>query len=209
MLADARDDPDSLSFLGWALPTATVPIPRRRVEEEVLASIVKAIRDKQDIFVRYQSITGGAGTGRWLSPHALAHDGYRWHVRAYCHPRNEFRDFLIARTLSVDDVRAGSIGVNSDTAWHSVVQLVLSPHPQLTLAAQQAVIDDYEMENGESTLDCREALLFYLLRQLNLLPSAEPTTPEAQQIVLTNARDILPLLDKKISSSPRPGGMRP
>jgi hypothetical protein len=209
MLANARNEPDSLGFLGWRPPTAAVPIPGRRVDGDVLAKIVGAIREKQDIFVRYQSITSSAETGRWLSPHALAHDGYRWHVRAYCHLRKEFRDFLIARTLRVDDARVGSIDTNSDTAWSNVVQLVLAPHPGLSAAATRVVEEDYGMEKGEAKLECREALLFYLLRQLNLLPRAEASTPEAQQVILTNANDILPLLKKQTPTPVKAGKRNP
>ena len=205
ILANARDEPDSLGFLGWRPPTAAVPIPGRRVSEEVLARVVKAIRDKQDIFVRYQSITSSAETGRWLSPHALAHDGYRWHVRAYCHLRNEFRDFLVARTLSVEDVRGGSIDVDLDTAWHNIVQLRIAPHPGLTSAAREIVEDDYGMKRGEAKLDCRQALLFYLLRQLNLMPRGGASVPEAQQIILINAEDVLPLLKNKSPSATEAG----
>ncbi|USX27254.1 WYL domain-containing protein [Oxalobacteraceae bacterium OTU3CINTB1] len=200
MLANARDEPDSLGFLGWHPPTATVPIPGRRVSEEVLARVVAAIRNKEDIFVHYQSITSSVESGRWLSPHALAHDGYRWHVRAYCHLRNEFRDFLIARTVSVVDARVGSMDLELDTAWHNVVQLRLAPHPGLTSAARRIVEDDYGMQQGEAKLECREALLFYLLRQMNLIPRDESNVPEAQQIILINAEDVLPLLKKKLPS---------
>jgi hypothetical protein len=197
ILANARSEPDSLGFLGWHPPTAAVPTPGRRVDENVLARIVGAIQARHDIFVHYQSITSSSETGRWLSPHALAHDGFRWHVRAFCHLRNEFRDFLIARTLKVEDARVGSIDPDLDTAWHNIVQLRIAPHPGLTSAARQIVEDDYGMVQGEAKLDCRQALLFYLLRQLNLVPRAETSVPEAQQIILINQDDVLPLLKKK------------
>jgi len=195
MLANARQETNTLGFVGWQPPTATVPIPGRRVDESVLAKVVNAIRDRQDIFVRYQSISSSTGTGRWLSPHALAHDGFRWHIRAYCHLREGFRDFLVARTLTVEDVRSLTKSADFDTAWSNVVSLILVPHPELSNGARTVVEEDYGMLRGEATVECRQALLFYLLRHLNLLPGSPKIEAHAQQILLKNSAEIYALLE--------------
>ena len=38
---------------------------------------------------------------RRITPHAFGYDGFRWHVRAYCHLDNKFKDFLLPRILEV------------------------------------------------------------------------------------------------------------
>lgn len=201
MLATAKGEPESFGFVGWHPPTATVPIPGRILDEDVLATVVTAIRETQEIFVHYQAIAGAGETERWLAPHALAHDGYRWHVRAFCYVRQDYRDFLIARIRAIEAVRPSSTVLMPDRAWTNSVRLILTPHPGLSAAATRVVEDDYGMLNGEAVLECREALLFYLLRQLNLGPGASPLPPKAQQIVLKNTDEIESLLTKEPSNS--------
>ena len=72
-----------------------VPEIVRDVRTEVLRSILGAIRTKQAVAVEYQSLT----SSRWrdIAPHALAFDGHRWHARAWCCEREEFRDFVLTR----------------------------------------------------------------------------------------------------------------
>lgn len=95
---DARQS----SFLAWAPPVATVPSPGRTFRVDVLVALLRAIREGSALRVLYQSMTRPHPTARVLTPHALAHDGFRWHARAYCHTREQFRDFVIARMLEVD-----------------------------------------------------------------------------------------------------------
>ena len=59
---------------------------------------------------------------------------------------------------------------------------------------------DYGMKNGESELQCRQALLFYTLRQLGLTQEAKQA-PEAQQIILKNRAELESYLSSLQSSS--------
>jgi predicted DNA-binding transcriptional regulator YafY len=136
------------------------------------------------------------GSGeRHLSPHAIAYDGFRWHVRAYCHRREQYLDFVIARILDARATAETAVPGDKDEAWHRKVSLVLGPNPALPVAAQRVIELDYGMTNGRVTLDCRQALLFYTLKRLGLLDGQE-APPEVQQIALLNRREILPYLPK-------------
>ena len=129
-----------------------------------------------------------------LSPHALVHDGYRWHVRAYCHKRKDFRDFLLSRVIQAqkDD---HDIECNyKDAAWNKMVEVVIIAHPELRPAQRRLIESDYAMVNGEVRLECRQALLHYLLFQLNLTDAQAIQRPEAVQLALKNPDEILPLL---------------
>lgn len=57
---------------------------------------------------------------------------------------------------------------------------------------------DYGMKHGSVTLECREALLFYMLQRLRL-DDTRPKTPQAQQIVLINRQELEPYLPKRIA----------
>lgn len=179
------------SFVNWRPSIAFVPAPGRALDAGTLSLLLQAVRERSSISVLYQSMSASR-TGperRTLSPHAFAHDGFRWHVRAYCHEHSEFRDFVIARMLEVTPADAPSHAPDEDVRWQTQVRLVLGPNPQLTKAQQRAIELDYGMSDGEAVLECRQALLFYLLRHLRL-EKEEDDSPEKKQVVLKNREAV-------------------
>ncbi len=182
------------SFLGWHSPVSSIPRLGRRLDADVVGEILKAIRECGSVEVTYQSMSNPDGIERKLTPHALVHDGYRWHVRAYCHKRKDFRDFLLSRVIQAqkDD---HDIECNyKDAAWNKMVEVVIIAHPELRPAQRRLIESDYAMVNGEVRLECRQALLHYLLFQLNLTDAQAIQRPEAVQLALKNPDEILPLL---------------
>lgn len=177
------------SFLAWAPPVATVPTPSRNFRTDVLLALLRAIREGTAIRVQYQSMTRPQPTLRTIAPHALAHDGFRWHARAFCHTRKEFRDFVIARMLEVTGTEPALANSAEDSEWHTIVPLVLIPHPRLSESHKRAIELDFGMEDGQVEFRCRQAFLFYALRHLRL-ELAESTKPEAQQIALRNRAEV-------------------
>lgn len=177
------------SFIGWKPPMDSVPQPGRMVEPRTLAALLKAIREKAGLRVVYQSMSSPEPGTRVISPHALAHDGFRWHVRAFCHSRQQFRDFVLGRIIEIQCMEPTEASASDDHEWNTVLKLVLAPHPGLPEAKRRAIELDYEMRNGEVTLECRHALLFYTLKQLGLTNSASQS-PEAQQIILKNQAEL-------------------
>ena len=178
-------DAEQSSFLAWAPPVATVPSPGRTFRVDVLVALLRAIREVRAIRVLYQSMTSPQPSARVLTPHALAHDGFRWHARAYCHTRKEFRDFVIARMLEVQGFDAAGVKSDADKEWHTIVPLVLIPHPQLSDSHKRAIELDFGMQDGQVEFQCRHAFLFYALRHLRLDLDGS-AKPEAQQISLKN-----------------------
>jgi hypothetical protein len=189
LLSSARNGDAHTSKLRHMPPIAIVPSPGRTINTKVVISIQRAIRQGTGLRLVYQSLSQPEPGPRTITPHAFAHDGLRWHVRAYCHTREEFRDFVLARILRIDGAAAPGLGGDADADWNTLVSLVLSPHPKLNAAHRRAIELDYGMTRERVELRCRVALLFYVLRHLRLDGSA-PSTPEAQQIVLSNRREI-------------------
>ena len=89
------------SFLGWTPNTGIVRDPARRVDSAVLRTVLLASRERRSVRIKYQSMSNPGPSLRLVSPHALGFDGRRWHMRAYCHTRNEFRDFVLGRVHAV------------------------------------------------------------------------------------------------------------
>ena len=179
------------SFVGFVPPTGVVATPARTIEAAEVATLIQAIRDKTALQVRYQSMDQPNPLSLVLSPHALGFDGLRWHVRAWCHQREIFRDFAIGR-LSVDGRAEGAreIGAEADIGWNTQVAITLVPHPELSPDQRDTVMRDYDMRDGELILECRKAMLFYTLRHLNLEDLEESTNPATQHVIVKNGEEV-------------------
>lgn len=190
LLAQATDiiRPEQ-SFIGWVPPVATVPSPIRSIPSAALVTLLSAIRRNTRVSIRYQSMSSVEPNERVISPHAIAHDGFRWHVRAYCERRKAFIDFVIARMLHIVGTDSPGKNATDDEAWHRIVQLVLCANPALAEAHRRVIELDYGMTAGAVELNCRQALLYYALKRLGLLDTSK-AKPEQQQIVLKNLDEI-------------------
>lgn len=184
---------EQTSFLGWAPPVATVPSPGRTFRTEVLVGVLRAIREGCAVRVLYQSMSRPQPVWRTMSPHALAHDGFRWHARAYCHTRERFLDFVLARMLEVDGFEEAGAKPDEDHGWRTLVPLVLVPHPKLSASHKRAIELDYGMRDGQVVFQCRRAFLFYALRHLRLDLEGSAKAEE-QQIALKNRAEVDALL---------------
>ena len=181
--------PAQSSFIGWTPPVGLVPAPGRVVPLAVLGPVLTALRERRRLRLRYQSMAAAEPAEREVSAHALAQDGFRWHLRAWCHGRQAFRDFVLARVLRATLGEPTSIRAEDDQAWQHEVILALGPHPALPAAARRVIELDYGMANGRVELPCREALLFYGLKRLGLL-AGQDAAPAEQQIVLLNRAEV-------------------
>ena len=182
------------SFIGSAPETDWAPSPWRTINEQTVEAVVRTIRQQEAIWVSYQSMTSLDESVRLLSPHALGNDGFRWHMRAFCHKRQRFSDFVLARILRIDGFEASQVDSSQDSHWHTVLMLVLAPHPDLPAAKKRVLELDYGMEDGQVKLPCRQAFLYYTLRRLGLHTKEAPD-PLAQQITLKNRDEIQPYID--------------
>ena len=181
------------SFLGWQPTMDVVPTPGRQLDSDTLVGLVTAIRAQRPVSVLYQSMTQEEPQRRTVSPHALANDGFRWHVRAFCHVRQQFRDFVIARILKIETSADTYVEAAADEHWARTVVLEIAPNPELAGAHRRVIELDYGMVGGKAALVCRQALLFYALKHLGL-DQLTGGSPKAHQIVLENRAEIEPLL---------------
>jgi len=177
------------SYIGWRPSVDSVPKPGREVQAETLAALLKAIREERGLRVVYQSMSRPEPFARVISPHAMAYDGFRWHVRAFCHSRSKFLDFVLGRIVEVANMEEVGEVVSQDIEWQTMLTLILAPHPDLSAGKRRAIELDYGMTNGEGKLNCRLALLSYTLKRLGLNGPLS-NSPEAQQIVLKNRAEL-------------------
>lgn len=184
--------PAAETWLGVAPPLDAVPVPHRNVDPQILRATLDAVRGRTAIEIKYQSLSEvrPAPTWRWMSPHAFAFDGFRWHVRAFCHLDQKFKDFLLPRFLATRGIGAAERGGEDDTVWNEFVNVGLKPNPDLSPDQKRVVAQDFGMTHDRVTVPVRLALLYYFLRRLNL-DSPEPKRPAREQhIVLANPEEV-------------------
>lgn len=170
------------------------PTPVRGVNALTLRSVASAIIHGEAMEVKYQSLSRPEPAWRWIAPHAIGFDGFRWHVRAHCFTDAVFKDFLISRMLDIRATRDSEVEPQSDTDWHTFVTLEIAPHPELSKAQQKVIALDYGMTGGKTEIRVRRALLYYALRRLGLDTDPTARRPQDQQIVLLNRDTVLGVL---------------
>ena len=167
-------------------PVAIAPDIVRHVEPKMLRAILRAIQRKEAINVLYQSLTNT----RWrmVAPHALAFDGYRWHMRAWACDRGDFRDFVISRVQKIGKSEAASYDVADDIEWNTITTLRLCPHPGLSDEQAAAIRRDYGMKGNCRSIEVRLSLAYYFIMRMNLDLADLP--PQRAQVSLENLSEV-------------------
>ncbi len=162
------------------------PSPARAVTAATLRSVVAAARRSEAIEIRYQSLSRPEPRWRWIAPHAIGFDGFRWHTRALCELDDSFKDFVLSRIIDIRATRHSERNPEADSDWQAHVVLQIGPHPELSETQKKVVGLDYGMRDGRAEIRVRRAFLYYTLKRLGLDTDASARRPQDQQIVLLN-----------------------
>ncbi|WP_411034296.1 WYL domain-containing protein [Shinella sp. BYT-45] len=166
------------------------PTPVRGVNAKTLRSVVAAIRRSEAIEVKYQSLSRPEPRWRWIAPHAIGFDGFRWHTRAFCLTDQSFKDFLLSRIIETRGTKPSEVDADGDADWNEQVTLEIGPHPELSDTQQKVIALDYGMRSGRAKIPVRKALLYYALKRLGLDTDPTARKPMDQQIILLN-REVI------------------
>lgn len=179
------------SWISYFPGFGATPTPARGVSPETLRDVLAAIRERAALQVTYQSMSRPEPSARWIEPHALAFDGFRWHARAFCQNDQVFKDFLLSRIVEVGGTKVATADPGTDDAWTSEIVLEIGPHPALSENQRRVIEMDYGMEAGRAQIPVRRALLFYALKRLGLDTDPAARKPQDQQIILINAAEVI------------------
>ena len=182
------------TWIGHLPSFDAAPTPVRSIDPVVLRSVVAAIRRNEAIEIKYQSLSRPEPRWSWIEPHALGHDGFRWHTRAFCETDRTFKDFLLARMIEVRRTRPAEVDPATDSDWQEQIVLVIGPHPELSETQQKVVGLDYDMRGGKAKINVRRAFLYYALKRLGLDTDPTARQPHDQQIVLLNREAVQAVL---------------
>lgn len=175
---------------------ASVQMPDRSVRPEVLRELLKACRSNSSIKILYASMSNPAWQERTITPHTLVYTGFRWHVRAYCHLRLEFRDFLLSRidrTPRLADEEG--LTQHDDKMWNEKVTFSFIPNPNLSTDQKLLIEKDYGMPDGRLEMTVRKALAHYTIQRYQVA-----VTEEDEANPFKHPLTILEADKKKLSS---------
>ena len=156
------------------------------LHHKTLRILNHACRKKLTLEVDYGSLSDADNfDGRIIAPHSIVMDGLRAHVRAFCFKNNAYRDFIVGRFRSlpvIEDKVAQDIGTEFDDNWNNILELVICADPSLSESQRRNIEMEYQMINGQRTVETPIALLPYVMKRLRL--DTRQQTPEAQQLII-------------------------
>lgn len=176
-----------------SLPSVdTMPVPHRRVDVPVLRTILAAVRDATSVEVLYQSMNELRPAPIWrrITPHAFGSDGFRWHVRAFCHIDRKFKDFLISRCLEARAADQPGARPEDDKHWNEFFEVTLSPNPNIGENQRRVIAQDYGMRDDSVAIPVRRALLYYFRKRLRLDVADILDDPHETPVVVTNRAEF-------------------
>lgn len=178
-------------FLGDAPELSQMPSPQREVNPDIMRHLLMSIRENSAVKIKYQSMSRPDPSWRWIAPHAFGHDGYRWHVRAFCSDRNSFLDFVVGRIGEISDTRHSDSNPENDQAWHDHVEVLIGPHKRLTPSQADVIEREYNMSKGTSIIRVRKAMLFYVLSHFRLESDAHNPPFVHIRLINTEIRTLI------------------
>lgn len=170
--------PEGLGSLKEYLALANVPAIRPPWLEDgklwffqpdpiTFGMLARACKLGSGVRVQYASMSSGKTGLRDLYPHTLVQLGQRWHVRAWCATRLEYRDFNLGRISSPQRLeQLKPTEVPDDALWRRKLQVRLRPHRDLTEAQQLIIRAEYFGGSVGSVSEVSAALLHYWINEV-------------------------------------------
>lgn len=153
--------------------SVSIDLPYRAAPAEVARDLFRAVCQGLAVEIFYLSVNSATETWRWILPHAFAHDGYRWHVRAYCYGDRTYKDFVIGRIAKAKPPTEREAPETEDVDWNTWDKIRLRPHRNLAAVQRRAVELDFEMRKSVVTLKVRRSMKNYTLAHLRLIEGEE------------------------------------
>lgn len=158
-----------LALCGHAGGTPTIMDARVDFVEpapKLISLLAKAARERRGVRVFYRSMSSPAGRERLLFPRAVVRLSQRWHVRAWCSERREYRDFNLGRMEKpalTSELLPKEAGI--DKAWVSLVSVRIGIHEALKGDVSKMLRQEFFQGAASMRLEVRGALLQYALQQ--------------------------------------------
>jgi WYL domain len=148
-------------------------LPVRQATDEVARRVFMALFGKQSIRVKYTSVSSNQESWRVLRPSALAWDGRRWHVRAWCETRQSWLDFVLGRMSVAEWPMEAPQEIPADEDWQTWETVRLRVNPALGETAREGIKMDYGLADDALEIHVRRAMMPYLEAEMFLMKDGE------------------------------------
>lgn len=145
----------------------------REAAGEVQRKVFVALDQRRRLRVKYGSVKSGRVSMREIAPHALGHDGQRWHARAWCFENERFQDFVLSR-IKAAEWPGEAFNAPVDEAWEKTEVIELVPNSQLSEEQRHTIMLDYGMQQGKLRVEVRSAMKEYYLAHWRVAGPARP-----------------------------------
>jgi len=187
-LADAAVDGRSDSWFEDARSSFQDPDP------QVFAALRAACTTSCGVELSYRSMSHPEGMRRRIFPHAIVRLSQRWHVRAWCVLREQYRDFTLGRIKAPTLSTAVAKGLPEDKAWLARVDIRIGAHRGLSGAQEQTIRDEYFAGAVARRIQVRGALVNYVINDLRAAIDPKRQLPPEYQLEVLNEPDLRPYL---------------
>lgn len=157
----------------------------------LFADLLSASRSGTGLRITYGSMQNPCGIERAVFPHSLVRAPRRWHMRAWCDLRKEFRDFTLGRVLSYTTLNLPTpMRRRQDADWNKFVNLKVVAHPDFGEEHQHLLRREYFAGKASMNLRVRKALASYVVQDLRLATDLKRDRPPQFQLHLENAHSL-------------------
>lgn len=172
-----------------AFPDLSTPSPQH------FAVLSEAIRLGRAVKLTYRSMQNPEPHQRIISPHNLIRAGRRWHVRAYCDTKKNFRDYALGRIVDTKLLPVpASRREKDDEAWLACVPVRLVAHPDLTVGQESLIRFEYFGNTAARVETCRGALVSYFIQDVRAAIDVKKQRPPDYQLAVANPEEVKPWL---------------
>lgn len=162
---------------------------------KLVSTLSAACRDARGLEVLYRSRSSPDGSHRVIFPTAIVRLSQRWHARAWCATRRDYRDFNLGRIdrwQLIDTPRPS--GAGADQAWDTVLSIRIGAHEALSAADALMVRKEYFGGAASMRVKSRGALVPYVLQEARVATDATQHKPPEYLLQVMNPKTIAPYL---------------
>ena len=166
-------------------------IDMTKITPHIFALLRQSAVNGTGVEIVYASMANPVPSVRQIYPHTLIQVGRRWHVRAWCAKRGEFRDFNLGRIGKALPLAAKAPKTKADDAdWNRTLVLHFIAHRALTPEQQLMVREEFFRGTSGYGLTVCACMAKYVIQDLRAATDPDKQRPPEYQIEVLNTEDL-------------------
>lgn len=179
------------SAAGPGLPVEDARIDFSPPKPKLLAALAAAASARQGIRVLYRSFSSPEGRERVLFPTVIVRMSQRWHLRAWCAERRDYRDFNIGRIERWSPTRLDlPDDAGGDVLWDTQVTIRIGWHEALKPELVDMIRQEYFGGTAGRRVQVRAPLVAYVLQQARIATDPASQRPPDYLLQVSNLAEV-------------------